>query len=72
MPEETTLDQLLARNPSIDKSEVERIRKLRDQLQRSGKMGDKYRLASPVTHRRVSVQGDARTTSRCAHAKRRP
>ena len=72
MPERSNLDQLVADNPKIDKGQLERSRELRDRLQRTGRAGPRYRLASPSTHRRVGVRGDAGADSRAVRIGRRP
>ena len=72
MPERVTQEQLIARNPKIDKDYLDRAHELRTQLQRAGMRRAGYHLASPSTHRRVSVRGDAKADPRIVHLEHRP
>ncbi len=67
MPNRVTLDQVIARNPHIDRGQFEQASELRRELQRLGRRGAKYRLASPSSYRRVSVSGDAGSDPRTIH-----
>lgn len=69
MPEQFTLEQLIALNPDIDKDQLEQSRKLRNKLRANGTKGAKYGLASPFVCRRVAVGENADSDPRTIHLK---
>lgn len=71
MPKQVTLEELVALNPNVDRKLLEGIADLRNRLCQSGLGGAKYRLASPITRRRVVVDEDTGKDPRTVHLGRR-
>ncbi len=64
MSERFDADDVLARNPHIDREQVEEVMDLHRRLKDAGLQGKNYDLAPPFGGRRASVQDDAHSDVR--------
>ncbi len=64
MPSQIDLDEILARNPGVNREQLEEATKLFQELREQGVGRKGYDLAPPAGGHRAVVRDDARTDSR--------